>query len=162
MMIACWGLVYCVEAIGQVMGIPLIFVSIILAAAASSVPDTVISLRDARKGNYNDAVSNALESNIFDICIAHGLPLLIYTIMFGPVIMTDATTAHSVELRVWLFILTAVTVLIYLFSKRLTKTSGFIMLLLYGVFIVFVIGRALGWEAFEQFGNILNIQKWLM
>ena len=28
------------------------------------------------KGDYDDAVSNAVGSNIFDICVALGLPLL--------------------------------------------------------------------------------------
>ena len=43
---------------------------VIIAAAATSVPDTILSIKDARKGNYNDAISNALGSNIFDICFA--------------------------------------------------------------------------------------------
>jgi cation:H+ antiporter len=91
----CWILVYSVEQIGHLLGVPLIFVSIILASAASSVPDTVISIKDGLKGNYDDAVSNALGSNIFDICVAHGLPLLLYILIYGPVVMSDETTTHS-------------------------------------------------------------------
>src|SRR5690606_36485356 len=48
--------------------IPILFVAVILASAATSVPDTILSMKDARKGNYDDAISNALGSNIFDIC----------------------------------------------------------------------------------------------
>jgi len=33
---------------------------VVLSAAATSVPDTIISMKDARKGNYDDAVSNVL------------------------------------------------------------------------------------------------------
>ena len=73
--------------------------------------------------------------------------------------MTDATTDYSVELRVWLFILTAITIGVYYFSNKLTKKTGILMLFLYLIFIIFVIGRALDIEAFNQFGLILNIFK---
>lgn len=157
MVIACWGLVFFVEQIGILLNIHLIFVSIILAAAASSVPDLFISMRDAKKGNYDDALSNALGSNIFDICIAHGLPLFIYTIIYGPIIMTEDTTNHSIELRVWLLILTTVTIAVYIFSKKLTKKSGILMILLYVIFILFVVGRIFNIEIVNQFGELLNI-----
>lgn len=157
MMIACLGLVYFVENIGVELDIPLIFVSILLAAAASSVPDLFISMRDARKGNYDDALSNALGSNIFDICIAHGLPLLIYTLIYGPIKMTPQTTNYSVELRIWLFLLTAITVIIYMFSKKLTKITGLIMIGLYLVFMAYVIGRAFDVSIFNRLGEFINI-----
>ncbi len=63
-----------VPIFGEKTGIPLIFVAVVLSAAATSVPDTIISIKDARKGNYDDAVSNALGSNIFDIAFALGCP----------------------------------------------------------------------------------------
>ena len=89
---SCLLLVYACEIIGSDkyqlpflgefhgLDIPILFVAVILASAATSVPDTVISVRDAGQGNYNDAISNALGSNIFDICFALGLPLFLYCI----------------------------------------------------------------------------------
>lgn len=159
MVLVCWALVFFVEQIGVLMEIELIFVSIILAAAASSVPDLFISLRDAKKGNYDDAVSNALGSNIFDICVAHGLPLFIYTLIYGDVIMSDSTTTYSVELRVWLLILTAATIVIYLANKKLGKWSGFAMIGLYALFILFVVGRVMDVGFVNEFAEMLNIFK---
>ena len=156
MALASWLLVYCVVEIGEGMGIHLMFVSIILAAAASSIPDTFISIRDARKGNYDDAVSNALGSNIFDICIAHGLPLALYTMIYGDVIMTQETTTNSIELRVWLLILTAITILIYLLNKKMTKWTGLLLILLYGVFFIFIFGRAMDYSWATELGNFLT------
>ena len=46
---------------------PISVVVIIIAVAANSVPDTILSVKDAIKGNYNDAISNAIGSNVFDI-----------------------------------------------------------------------------------------------
>ena len=156
MSLACYLLVYCVNGIGEIFNIHLMFVSIILAAAASSIPDTIISLRDAKKGNYDDAVSNAIGSNIFDICIAHGLPLAIYTFIYGDIIMTSSTTDNSLELRVWLLILTAVTILIYRFNKKMGKNTGICLIGLYAVFFMFVIGKALGHQWAIDVGKLIT------
>ena len=146
MTVVCWGLVYSVEQIGILLDIPLIFVSIVLASAASSVPDTVISVKDGLKGNYDDAVSNALGSNIFDICVAHGLPLMIYTLMYGAIQMSPETTQSSLELRIALIIVTAISVLIYAFNKNIFKKHGYMFIALYVIFLAYTISRALGVE----------------
>ena len=44
-------------------------------------------MKDAQKGNYDDAVSNVLGSNIFDVCFALGFPLFLFTIIYGPIEM---------------------------------------------------------------------------
>ena len=50
---------YTVPLIGTFEGldIPILFVALIIASMASSIPDTIISMKDAQKGNYDDAVS---------------------------------------------------------------------------------------------------------
>lgn len=135
MMIACYGLVHSVEFIGSYFDIPLIFVSVILAAAASSVPDTIISVRSAKKGDYDDAISNALGSNIFDVTLSIGLPLFVYTVMGNDIIISEQASEDSFQLRIALLILTAITFVVYLGSKKLTKWSGYFMLGLYSLFI---------------------------
>ena len=55
--------------------VPLFLTTVVFAAAATSVPDTILSVKDALKGNYDDAVANAIGSNIFDVCVeASGCP----------------------------------------------------------------------------------------
>ena len=95
---------YSIPFLGEFQGlnIPLIFLAVIIVSAASSVPDTIISIKDARKGFYDDAVSNALGSNIFDICFALGLPLMIFTLVNGPIEMSQEIIDLSTELRVLL------------------------------------------------------------
>ena len=140
--IACWILVYACEHIGTSLGIHGYFVAVIIAAAASSVPDTIISIKDANKGNYDDAVSNALGSNIFDICFALGAPLFLYTLIFGPISMPPEMIDHVAELRVLLLILTIITFFIFLGFKKMTKNMALVLIFMYLLFVIYVAGRA--------------------
>lgn len=76
--VACWLLAEAVMHTSQILGIPSYITALVLAAAATSVPDTVLSVQDAVRGEYDDAISNAFGSNTFDITVCLGLPLLIF------------------------------------------------------------------------------------
>jgi cation:H+ antiporter len=140
--IACYVLVYGCELFGGAIGIHGYFVAVILAAAASSVPDTILSVKDAKKGNYDDAVANALGSNIFDICFALGLPLFIYTLLNGPISMPIEMVEHISELRILLLFLTIGSFLIFYFGKGMGKKKALILLAMYLSFTVYIIARA--------------------
>lgn len=105
-------------------GIPTMFVAVIFASMATSVPDTVISIRDAKDGDYDDAVANALGSNIFDICFALGFPLFVYTLLNGSISLSPDVAAQSAELRFLLLCLTIVGFVIYMFGKRRVSANG--------------------------------------
>jgi cation:H+ antiporter len=137
------------------LGIPVMFVALVLASAASSFPDTIISMKDARNGNYDDAISNALGSNIFDVCFALGLPLMIYTLIHGPIIMPDAIVTQSTELRFLLWLLTIGVVILFISGKYLGKGKAWLLLILYGIFIVYVVGRGTGHEIAQQIADWL-------
>ena len=47
-----WLLVLGTDLFGEATNIPLIFVAVVLSAAATSVPDTILSMKDAKKGNF--------------------------------------------------------------------------------------------------------------
>ena len=117
-----WLLVYATDLFGEVTHIPLIFVAVVLSAAATSVPDTIISIKDARKGNYDDAVSNALGSNIFDIAFALGLPLLLYNLIYGESIVLKAEVlAFTKEVWVFLLLATVTALAIMLIGKKFNR-----------------------------------------
>jgi cation:H+ antiporter len=139
---ACLLLVHSIEIMGREMGIPIMFLAIVLASAASSVPDTILSMRDAKKGNYDDAVSNALGSNIFDISFALGLPLFLYTIIYNDIHMSPDIILQSGELRMFLLILTIVAFVIYLSGKKLGLGKAIALISIYIVFLMYIIGRS--------------------
>lgn len=83
--IACHFLVESCYSLSDVFQISPYFTAVLLAAAATSVPDTVLSVRDAFAGRIEDSLSNALGSNIFDICVGLGLPALLYVLFVSPI-----------------------------------------------------------------------------
>jgi len=140
--LACAGLVEGCKGIADAMGINPLFVALILVAAASSVPDTIISLKDAKKGNYDDALSNVLGSNIFDITISMGLPLAVFLLVTGTKIDFQEAGPTLIDIRVMLLTVTVITMGIYYFSKELKMKHVAALGLLYTVFIIYALGAA--------------------
>ncbi len=152
---ACLLLVKSCEWLGDDLNIPVYFIAVILASAATSVPDTILSMKDAKKGNYDDAVSNALGSNIFDVCFALGFPLFIFTIIYGPITMSPETVVNISELRILLFILTFIAFIVYIAKRKMNILSAILLLSIYILFTVYILGRS----ADADFAT--NISVWL-
>ncbi|MCB9642843.1 MAG: sodium:calcium antiporter [Myxococcales bacterium] len=161
---ACHYLAGACIGLAKNLGVPVFFTAVIVAAAATSVPDTIISIRDARKGDYDDAVSNAFGSNIFDINICLGLPLLMYGLFYGNVTVKGVGTAASTtanvaavqELRIVLLIITFIVLAIFLLGRKLGRVKAIMLFSLYGVFLVYTIGRALEWPILKPLGKMLQ------
>lgn len=149
---------YSVAGLGEFHGlnIPVMFVALILASAASSFPDTIISIKDAKNGQYDDAISNALGSNIFDICFALGFPLFIFTIIYGPLQMPPEIVDLSSELRFLLWLLTVLAVIIFTSGDYFGKGKSYLLLSIYFLFVLYIVGRGSGNE-FAQ-----SIADWLV
>ena len=122
------------------------FGAFIIAAIASSIPDTIFSVQDAKNNKFIDSFSNAYGSNIFDICIGIGLPLLVYTSIYGPINMNMPISRigwlgdyiFDGNLLLWslivLFVFTSLVSIIY-YKYSLKLNSSFILFLLYLLFI---------------------------
>ena len=143
---ACVLLINACETIAQGMGVAPYFIAVILASAATSLPDTILSYRDAMKGDYDDAIANALGSNIFDICFALGLPIFAYTLVKGPIIMPESTLIDVIQLQISLIILTIVSFYIFYFNRGLKVIHSIYLLGLYIVFVVFIFLNAYYWN----------------
>ena len=135
----------------QGLGIPLLFVAIVFAAIGSSFPDTIISYKDAQKGNYDDAVSNAYGSNIFNLCVALGLPLFFFTFIYGPIELTPEIVNLISSLSWWFFGLTLFSIFLYTRPGGVTRNQAFVLIFLYIVFILFIF-----WSAYNSGGVFIN------
>ena len=135
---ACWLLAVAVMASADAMGVPPYFTALVFAAAATSVPDTVLSVKDAMRGEYDDALSNAIGSNTFDITVGLGLPLLLYALIFN----TDVAVMSADEtqlLRIVLFGVTIVVLALLLLRKRVTVSVAYLLSAIYVGWMGFVI-----------------------
>lgn len=139
---ACALLVKACEDLSIALNINMLFVSLVLVAAASSVPDTIISMKDAKKGNSTDALTNVLGSNIFDITISMGLPLALYLTITGQTIDFSQDSHTLIDIRVILLLVTILTIGVFYFSKKLAKKQVVILVFLYALFITYSIGAA--------------------
>ena len=157
--LACIVLIHSCELLSEELGIAPYFIAVVLASAATSVPDTILSYRDAVAGEYDDAVANALGSNIFDICFALGFPLFAFTLFNGPIIMTPKTVANVAELQASLVILTIIAFLIYYFNNGLKQLHAYLLLGLYLLFIGFIFAKAYEYEWAIQLGQ--TIASWI-
>ncbi len=146
----------------QGLGLPIYFLSVIIASAATSLPDTILSLKDAKKGNYNDAISNALGSNIFDICFALGLPLFLYSIVNGPITLSTEVAQNVSELRIFLVLLTIGSFFIFYFGRKFGLIKCILLLILYVIFVLFIVGDTLNWTIVDGLKDtLLSINNWI-
>jgi len=112
-----------------------IIIAFTITAAATSVPDAVISVANAKKGDVTDATSNVFGSNIFDIFIGLGFPLLIYYFIKGPV----QITFNNLEIIIGLLGSTIIMLYFLIDDNTLNKKEAWFLLFMYIVFIAYVI-----------------------
>lgn len=121
--------------LSEILNISPVIIAFTITAAATSVPDTVISVVNAKKGDLDDAVSNVFGSNIFDIFVGLGLPLLIYSIFAGPV----AIGFEYLEMVLGLLGVTIIVLYFFAEEEKLTKKQGIFLLFMYLVFLAYII-----------------------
>ncbi len=147
---ACYWLVEVTQTTADELDIPIFFVAVILAAAASSVPDTFLSIGAALRGDDDGAVANAFGSNIFDLCICLTIPLLVGSYLNGwqPIRLTQdgETMPGLVGLRILLCSLTVITLLVMWHKRQLTYTKAIVLCGLYGVFVAYAVAGSLGFQ----------------
>jgi cation:H+ antiporter len=146
--VAGYFLVNATREIAIELSVPTFFVAVIVAAAASSVPDTLLAIGAAMRGDDSGAVSNAFGSNIFDVCICLSIPLLVNSYLTGwnPVsLLQDGKPLPGlVGLRTLLVVLTVITLAIMWHNRELTRKKAFVLCGLYAVFICYAVLGSMG------------------
>jgi cation:H+ antiporter len=146
--ISCHFLVESCYHLADVFEISPYFTAVLLAAAATSVPDTVLSVRDAMAGRVEDSMANALGSNIFDICIGIGLPALLYIGFVEPISFNVSMLNNLIVLETSLIILTTVVLFLFVFSETLKRFQAYVLLSLFFAFIGLVVAQMNGVHLF--------------
>lgn len=131
--------VYMFTQIGCTLGINPMVMGIVFLAIGSSIPDIFVSIYQARQGNINTAIANAIGANIFDFFIGLGLPWFISNFFFQkPVIINEEQIFNQVA---WA-ISTAISMLVLLsFSNNpiYYQSLGLVFILVYFTYVTYVI-----------------------
>jgi cation:H+ antiporter len=130
-------LVGAVETLNAAFGIPEFLAGVTIIAAATSLPDTLVSVRAAKAGNGVTSLGNVLGSNTFDLLVA--IPL-------GVLIVGNATVSFAVAAPMF-GVLTVATILLFTVLRtdlELTGVESYLLLLVYGAFVAWVVGETIG------------------
>lgn len=104
-------------------------IGLTIVAFGTSLPELITSVMAAIKGKSDIAIGNIVGSNIFNILFIVGVAALINPIEFEPSFIFDGIISIVAAIVLFLCVLK---------SKKLTKASGVIMLLLYFGYFIYI------------------------
>jgi len=117
--------------IANSLGISQKIITMFAIVIGTSFPELVMTVASAKKGEFDFALGNIIGTNIFNICIVLGLPILIY----GGVEIINFNVFDVVAVLISALIL-------YLFSKndkKLSRLEGFMMLSIFVIYYAYIV-----------------------
>uniref|UniRef100_A0A3Q1FB58 Solute carrier family 24 member 2 n=1 Tax=Acanthochromis polyacanthus TaxID=80966 RepID=A0A3Q1FB58_9TELE len=129
-------MVWWAHQVGETFWITEEIMGLTILAAGTSIPDLITSVIVARKGLGDMAVSSSVGSNIFDITVGLPFPWLLYNIIndFKPVEVSSNGLFCAIVL---LFLMLLFVIMSIAACKwKMSKFLGFLMFLLYFVFLI--------------------------
>lgn len=137
-------MVWMVERLGLMIGIPESIMGLFILAAGTSIPYCLSSIAVARRGHGDMAVSSSIGSNIFDVLIGLPVPWFIYTAILRPAIGPSIGPQHQMinsealaVMILLLFVMVALVITtIHLSGWILSVRLGWAMMGLYFCFLV--------------------------
>lgn len=123
--------------------VPPAIIGLTILAAGTSVPDLLASLKTAREGYGNTAVTNAVGSNVFDVLGNLGLTWLIASVFTG--LRNIEVETNNLNGSILLLIASSAALLAVLFAQkfRLGKPVAALLMGAYVLSVVFLSYRAL-------------------
>ncbi len=157
--VACYFMVGAAEAFAGHLGIPAAIIALTILAGGSSIPEMISSAVVSKQGQGDMAISNAIGSNIFDILMSLGLPLLIYTAINSDIDLAGQLEAQgdsidNISYSVYLLFGTLILVVLMLSIKRFKATRWFGAILIV-IYAIYVIAAYQGWLEKEALSQLL-------
>ncbi len=136
-LIAVERLVHSVDLIGTALGVPEFIMGVTIIAAATSLPDSLVSIRAAKDDRGVASIANVLGSNTFDLLVA---------IPVGVLIVGSASIDFAMAVPMF-GVLTLATILLFTVLRTdlsLTDLESYSLLLAYVGFVVWVVLESAG------------------
>jgi cation:H+ antiporter len=125
------GLLRAVLFFGDYFGTPSFLWGITVVAAGTSLPDALVSIRQAENENDVASVSNVFGSNVFDLLVA---------IPIGVILSGGAVINFSASIPLMGFLVSA-TVLVFIFVRtnfNLSDREGMTLIIVYLLFVIWI------------------------
>lgn len=133
-------LLRCAIELGQLLETPTFLWGLTVVAAATSIPDTFISVRASTEGRAESSISNVLGSNVFDLLVAVPLGVLV----------AGAVTVNFTQAVPMMAFLLVATIAMLVFMRRdleISRTEAVWMILLYLGFGLWMTAEAFGFTS---------------
>jgi Ca2+/Na+ antiporter len=124
--------------LATLLNIPAALIGVTILAAGTSVPDLLASVKTAREGYADTAITNAIGSNVFDVLGNLGLTYVVAAIFTGGAAI--AVDIASLKSSIVLLIASSVVLLMVFFAKKfnLSKPISIFLMLSYLVYLVYI------------------------
>ncbi len=122
------------STLARAFGMTETLVGLTIVAVGTSLPELVTSIVAARKNEVEMALGNAIGSNIFNILMVIGIAGAISPITFIQNNIFDIVVLMVCTIVVWLMVFK---------TKRLTRSKGIFMVLVYVAYMAYIIARDL-------------------
>ena len=119
--------IYAISGLSKILGVTPDYIAITVVAFGTSLPELVVSIAAARRGNAGIAVGNVVGSNIFNTCAVMG-----FSRFFGALIIP----ANILDFGLYFMLAVTFGFGVMAWSQRITKWEGGILLVLYVFFIM--------------------------
>lgn len=106
-------------------------ITMFVIVVGTSLPEMIMTITSARKGEFDMAIGNIIGTNIFNVCIVLGLPIAIY----GDIILTGFGFVDILMVFLSSFIL----LLFARSEKTINKKEGLIMLIYFVIYYIYLI-----------------------
>jgi cation:H+ antiporter len=130
-------LLRCAIELGQLLETPTFLWGLTVVAAATSIPDTLISVRASLAGRSESSISNVLGSNVFDLLVAVPVGVLI----------AGAVTVNFTQTVPMMAFLVVATIVMLVFMRRdmeISPAEAVWMMVLYVIFVLWMGAEAFG------------------
>ena len=130
--------------LGEALETPTFLWGMTIVAAATSIPDTFVSVRASVMGRVESSLSNVLGSNVFDLLVAVPVGVM----LVGAI---EVNFTQIVPMMTFLVVATIVMLVFMLRDMELSMRESHVMILLYAAFGI--------WISLEAFGvmNLLGV-----
>lgn len=130
-------LVAAVEGLSHTFGIPQFLAGVTIIAAATSLPDTLVSVRAARAGKDVTSLGNVLGSNTFDLLVV--IPVGVLIVGAAPVDFAVAVPMMGVLTLATIFLFTALRT-----DLSISGLEAYGLLAAYVLFVAWIVTETMG------------------